>query len=61
MAWTNTKKAGVFGVVVLLALIATAVIIFRHKIANQIARAEGRRAIANHLAAPLDLTGNYIG
>lgn len=61
MAWINTKKAGVFGTVVLLALVATTVIVFRHKITNQIARAGGRRAIANHLAAPLDLTGNYIG
>ena len=61
MAWLNTKKAGVFGTVVLLVLAATTAIVFRHKIANQIARAGGRRAIANHLAAPLDLTGNYIG
>jgi hypothetical protein len=57
MAWTNSKKAGVFGTVVLLAMV---VIVFQHKIANQIARAEGKRAIANHLAAPLDLTANYI-
>jgi hypothetical protein len=57
MAWTNTKKAGVLGTVVLLAMVA---IVLRHKIANQIARADGRRAIANHMAAPLDLTGNYI-
>jgi hypothetical protein len=61
MAWMNTKKAAVFGTVVLLALVAITVVVFRHKIANQIARAGGRRAIANHLAAPLDLTGNYIG
>ena len=61
MAWTNPKKAGVFGTVVLLAVVATTVIVFRHKIANQIALAGGRRAIANHMAAPLDLTGNYIG
>jgi len=60
MAWTNTKKAGVFGTVVLLAMVATTAIVFRHKIANQIARAGGKRAIANHTAAPLDLTGNYI-
>jgi hypothetical protein len=57
MAWTNTKKAGVFGTVVLLAMV---VIVSRHKIANQIARAGGRRAIANHTAAPLDLTGSYM-
>jgi hypothetical protein len=59
MAWINTKKAKVFGTVVLIALVATTAILSRHKIANQIARAGGRRAIANHLAAPLDLTGNY--
>ena len=61
MTSTNLKRAGVFGIVVLLAVAATTVIVFRHKITNQIALAGGRRAIANHLAAPLDLTGNYIG
>jgi hypothetical protein len=60
MVWMNPKKAGVLGTVVLLAVVATTVIVFRHKIANQIARAGGRRAIANHTAATLDLTGNYI-
>ena len=60
MAWTNTKKTSVFGTVVLLAMVATTVIVFRHKIANQIARAGGRRAIANHTAVPLDLPGNSI-
>jgi hypothetical protein len=60
MAWTNTKRAGVLGTVVLLAMFATTVIVFRHKIANQIARADGRRAIANHTAATLDLTSNSI-
>ena len=45
----------------LLALVAITAIVCRHKIANQIARAGGRRAIANHTAAPIDLTGNYIG
>ncbi len=60
MAWTNSKKAGVFGPVVLLALVATTAIVFRHKIANQIARAGGRRAVANHMAAPLDLTGDSL-
>ena len=56
MTSTNLKRAGVFGIVVLLAVAATTVIVFRHKIANQIARAGGRRAIANHTAAPLDLS-----
>jgi hypothetical protein len=60
MTRTNTKKAGVFGTMVLLAMVASMVVVFRHKIANQIARAGGKRAIANHTAAPLDLTGNNI-
>jgi len=55
MARTNTKRAGVYGTVVLLALVLITVIVFRHKIASEFARAGGRRAIANHLAAPLDL------
>ena len=59
MAWTNTKKAGVFGTVALLALVATTAIVFRHKIANQIALAGGRRAVANHTAVPLDLNDIY--
>ena len=61
MTSSNLKKAGVLGIVVLLAVAATTVFVFRHKIANQIAVAGGRRAVANHTAAPLDLTGNYIG
>ncbi|MGB7767533.1 MAG: hypothetical protein WBN22_01600 [Verrucomicrobiia bacterium] len=61
MGWTNTKKTGVYGTVALLALVTITVTVFRHKIANQFAQAGGRRAIANHLATPLDLTGNYIG
>ena len=56
MAWTNIKKAGVFGTVVLLAVV---VIVFRHKITNQIALAGGRRAVANHTAVPLDLNDIY--
>jgi hypothetical protein len=60
MAWINPKKAGVFGTVVLLALVATMVIVCRHKIANQIALAGGRRAIANHTAVPLELPGDSL-
>ena len=44
-----------YGTVVLLALVIITVIVFRHKIASEFARAGGRRAMANHLAAPLDL------
>ena len=60
MAWTTTKKAGVFGTVGLLVLVAATVMVFRHRIASHIALAEGKRAVANHTAVPLDLTGNLI-
>ena len=55
MGRTNTKRTGVYGTVVLLALVIITVIVFRHKLASELARAGGRRAMANHLAAPLDL------
>ena len=60
MTRTNPKIAGMLGTVAVLALVAMAVIVFRHNIANQIALAGGRRAIANHTAALLDLTDKYI-
>lgn len=60
MAWTRTTKIIVFGTVALLVLAAaTMVIVFRHKIAGQIALAGGRHAIASHKAALVDMTPNY--
>ncbi|MGA2241215.1 MAG: hypothetical protein ABSH11_04160 [Verrucomicrobiota bacterium] len=47
------------GTVVLLVLVAATVFVSRHKIANQVILAGGKRAIANHLATPVDLTGYY--
>jgi hypothetical protein len=60
MSRFNAKKAGMLGTVVLLALVAVTGIVFRHKIANQIARAGGRRAVANHTVVPLDLNGDSL-
>jgi RNA polymerase sigma factor (sigma-70 family) len=59
MAWTKTKTAIVVGAGLLLASGTTTLIVFRHDIADNLTRAGGRRAIANHLAAPLDLTAHY--
>jgi hypothetical protein len=60
MAWHKTTKTIVFGTVVLLALAAaTLIIVFRHKIADQLTLAGGRRTIASHQATPVDMTPNY--
>jgi len=60
MAWTKTTKTIVFGTVALLALAAaTVLIVFRHKIADQMTLASGRHAIASHKAALVDMTANY--
>jgi hypothetical protein len=59
MAWTKTKKAIGWGTVVLLVLVAATVFVSRHKIANHIILARGERAIANHIATPVDLTSYY--
>jgi RNA polymerase sigma factor (sigma-70 family) len=59
MAWTKAKIAGAVVVGVLLATGATTAIVFRHEIGYRFALAGGRRAVANHVAEPLDLTGHY--
>jgi hypothetical protein len=60
---TNVKKAIVFGTVGLLALVAVLAIVltvaFRHKIANHIALANGRSAIARHAVATVDMDASY--
>ena len=59
MAWTNTKRAIVWGTVLVLVLVAAVLFLQRHKIANRIMVAGGKRAVANHIATPVDLTDNY--
>ena len=59
MAWTKTKKAIVWGTVVLLVSVVATLFLQRHKIANRIMVAEGKRAVANHIATPFDLTSYY--
>ena len=60
MAWTRTTKTIVWGTAGLLVLAAaTMLIIFRHKIAEQITLASGRHTIASHKAALVDMTPNY--
>ena len=57
---TTVKKVALSGSVALLALVAVILILCRHKIANQIILAGGKRAIARHIVTPVDLTDRYI-
>jgi hypothetical protein len=58
MAWTKTTKTIVRGTVVLLVLVAAMVmIVFRHKIADQITLAGGRHTIASHMAMTTGRSG----
>jgi hypothetical protein len=59
MAWSKTKKAIVLGTVVLLVLAATTLVLQWHNIADRMMVAAGERAVANHIATPIDLTGQY--
>jgi hypothetical protein len=56
MTWTKAKVAAVVGVGILLATGTTSVVVFRHAIEHRIVLASGKRAIANHVASPIDLT-----
>jgi hypothetical protein len=59
---TSTKTTKIVGLSVVAVLVLAAItltIIFRHKIADRITLAGGRRAIARHEAAPVDMTSNY--
>ena len=58
MAWTKAKTVA-SGAGVLLALGASTAFVIQLDIPHRLALAEGRRAIANHLAEPLDLTASY--
>ena len=59
MAWTKTKKAVVSGTVGLVVLVATTLFLQRHNIADSMMIAGGKRAVANHIATPIDLTSYY--
>jgi hypothetical protein len=59
MTWTKTKMAIVGGIVVLLVSVATTLFLQRHNIADWMMVSGGKRAVANHIATPVDLTGSY--
>src|SRR5215472_5649519 len=59
MPWTKTEKAGVWGIAGLLALVAATLFFQRHAILTWMMVSRGERAVANHIATPIDLTANY--
>lgn len=59
MASANVKRAVALSVVLLVALAAAILFLERHTIADRMMIAAGKRAIANHVAIPVDLTAHY--
>ena len=53
------KKVIVWGTVVLLVSVAAMLFFQWHNIANSMMVADGKRAVANHIATPVDLTSYY--
>ena len=58
MAWSKAKTLA-SGAGALLIMGTTTAIVLQLDIPHRLALAEGRHAIANHIAEPLDLTANY--
>lgn len=60
MVWSKTKKAIVWGAVAVV-LLVVAILLFLnwHDIQERMRIAAGERAIAKHIATPIDLTGYY--
>jgi hypothetical protein len=59
MAWSKTRKAVVWGCLVMVVLIAITLILQWHNIATRMMVSSGERAVANHIATPIDLTAQY--
>ena len=53
------KKVIVWGSVVLFVSVAATLFFQWHNIADRIMVADGKRAVANHIATPVDLTSYY--
>jgi hypothetical protein len=56
MPWTKTQKIIAWGTVVPVALVVVTLFVGRHRIAGHFVLAGGKRAIANHIVTPVDLT-----
>jgi hypothetical protein len=57
--WTKDKKAVVWGIAAFLVAVAATLYFQRHAIANWMMVSRGERAVANHIATPIDLTASY--
>ncbi len=61
MTWTKTKKIVVWGSVgVVLAVVGLTLYLERQNIADRMTVAAGQRAVAKHIATPIDMTGHYM-
>lgn len=60
MSWTNTKKAVVWGTVVLAVSVVATLFLCRHRIARHLILAGGERAIARQIVTPVDMTAKYM-
>ena len=60
MPWTKTQKMIAWGTVVLVALVVVTLFVCRHRIAGHFVRVSGKRAIADHIVTPVDLTDRYV-
>jgi len=60
MTWTKTKKTVVWGsVAVVLAAGGLTLLLERQNISDWMTVAAGQRAVAKHIATPIDMTGHY--
>lgn len=57
---TTAKKVTLSGTVVLLALVAVMLFVYRHEIAHHMVLAGGERAIAKQIVTPVDMTAKYM-
>ena len=60
MPSTKTQRIFAWGTVVLVAVVIATLFVCRHRIAAHRVLAGGKRAIANHIVTPVDLTGRYV-
>lgn len=59
MKWTKAKTAIVSVVAMVIGGVAITLFLERHNISQNLMVAAGKRAVANHVATPIDMTASY--